>query len=51
MEEVFCTQALPPKCLLDFGEQVNNHWRDQYSLSIDETTQLPPRMEGTIVYG
>ena len=37
---------LPPKHLLDSRELTDHHQRGQYPLSIDETTHLPPKIEG-----
>ena len=50
MEEVLCTQMLPPKCLLDLGELVNHHQRGQYPLNIGATAHLPLRTDGAIVF-
>ena len=51
MEEVLSHPGASPKHLLELGEQVICYQRGWYPLSINETTQLPLRIEGAIVFG
>ena len=51
MEDMLFHLGASPKMPLDLGEPVNCHQRGRYPLSINNTAQLPLRIEGTIVFG
>ena len=50
MEEVLSHSGASPQIPFRFGRTSQLPSESQYTLSLNETAQLPPRMEGAIVF-
>ena len=50
MKEVFSHMGASHKTPLDSGKPVDCHQRGWYPLSVNETAQLPMRIEGSVVF-